>query len=416
MTATACSVFHSAAPDATLVHVLTFLARPSNLATIASVSRHVAAFLGEANDTSSSGSLLWRGAFCHCFWSPAWEGRLAAVALPGDFSWRMECTKRLRLMFQHRVAVDQLALARKPWLLAKRDWVKEITLADDTRAFAYTAHLALDVRRAYGTADVSEAEDTVAVIHARPSLCGPNESIHSPLGGNALESQWRSRLTAGRRLRYYEIEVLNTGSKGFIACGAVRADQTRQLRQDGGQPGWGAERLPRSVGYHGDDGRFYPGPQDTMENFGGRAFGPRFSMPGGSPDAGMGPDFFGTPAIEQPPVGAVLTKEQRAAIEGASNRNNRVCGMGMDLDENCFFFTVDGALVDEVKIEGVLVAHFVPAVGMHSPGELVRINLGVAPFWFPIESYSVEKASVPRWENPSQWAEHDESVALMGFV
>merc|ERR1712060_569400 len=74
-------------------------------------------------------------------------------------------------------------------------------------------------------------------------------------------------------------------------------------------------------------------------------------------------------------------------------KGDAVCGVGMDIDRDAFFFTLNGALVGEVRIPGLDPAKCVLAVGLHSVGETVRIHVGAEGFWFPIESYSLDSSS-----------------------
>ena len=372
-------------PEAVVAHLLRFVGLATQLFRVIAVSRRLAALLSDDGE-SSTGFHVWKSAFLLTLWSPASEASFARVVVPPTFRWKTECFKRLRLKWRN-------SSNRVNYLLAKRGWVSKTLLRDGCVAYTYNAHQTQEIMETYIQfgQDVSEGSDTVAVIHARSGELLPDEHQHAP--EQARQGIWRTRLPGARRLRYYELEILNPGAKGYIACGAVLSVHARRLRYMGAQPGWGVEGVgPKmSVGFHGDDGFLYPGPMDEEGEF-RRPFGPRFSAPGGSLDASLRP-------AGPPPPGSVL--------KDAGLQYHRVVGMGMDLDLDCFFFTVDGALVGETHVTCLSPKLCVPAIGLHSPGESVRVNLGIVPFWFPVEAYSVDVSSVPRWENPSQWASSD---------
>ncbi|KAM6977421.1 SPRY domain-containing protein 3 [Aplochiton taeniatus] len=120
---------------------------------------------------------------------------------------------------------------------------------------------------------------------------------------------------------YFEVTIVDTGVRGTIAVGLV--PQFYKLDQ---QPGW----LPHSIAYHADDGKLYNG------NPVGQQFGPK------------------------------------------CNRGDRIgCGIGSDTFDagtTTVFFTKNGkevgSAVVPVSPEGLF-----PAVGMHSLGEEVRVDL-----------------------------------------
>ncbi|XP_028849982.1 SPRY domain-containing protein 3 [Denticeps clupeoides] len=121
--------------------------------------------------------------------------------------------------------------------------------------------------------------------------------------------------------RYFEVTIVDTGVRGTIAVGLV--PQYYKLDH---QPGW----LPHSIAYHADDGKLYNG------NPVGQQFGPKCS------------------------------------------RGDRIgCGIYADSFESglaTVFFTKNskevGTVVVQLTPEGLF-----PAIGMHSLGEEVRLDL-----------------------------------------
>ncbi|XP_056130087.1 SPRY domain-containing protein 3 [Lampris incognitus] len=120
---------------------------------------------------------------------------------------------------------------------------------------------------------------------------------------------------------YFEVTIVDTGVRGTIAVGLV----PKFYRLDH-QPGW----LPHSVGYHADNGKLYNG------NPVGQQFGPK---------CGCG-DRIG-------------------------------CGIHPDNSEAGFatvFFTKNGKELGSVEVPMAADGLF-PAIGMHSLGEEVRVDL-----------------------------------------
>ncbi|XP_022618947.1 SPRY domain-containing protein 3-like [Seriola dumerili] len=132
---------------------------------------------------------------------------------------------------------------------------------------------------------------------------------------------------------YFEVTIVDTGVRGTIAVGLV----PKFYRLDH-QPGW----LPYSVAYHADNGKLYNG------NPVGQQFGPKCA------------------------------------------RGDRVgCGIHSENIEAGFttvFFTKNGKEVGSVEVP-VLAEGLFPAVGMHSMGEEVKVDLQAE--WFLEEDDSM---------------------------
>uniref|UniRef100_A0A4W6C6K7 SPRY domain containing 3 n=1 Tax=Lates calcarifer TaxID=8187 RepID=A0A4W6C6K7_LATCA len=132
---------------------------------------------------------------------------------------------------------------------------------------------------------------------------------------------------------YFEVTIVDTGVRGTIAVGLV----PKFYRLDH-QPGW----LPYSVAYHADNGKLYNG------NPVGQQFGPKCA------------------------------------------RGDRIgCGIHSENIEAGFttvFFTKNGKEVGSVEVP-VLAEGLFPAVGMHSMGEEVKVDLQAE--WFLEEDDSM---------------------------
>lgn len=120
---------------------------------------------------------------------------------------------------------------------------------------------------------------------------------------------------------YFEVTIVDTGVRGAIAVGLV----PKSYRLDH-QPGW----LPHSVAYHADNGKLYNG------NPVGQQFGPK--------------------CVRGDVIGCGLQFE------------NTEAGVAT------VFFTKNGTEVGSVEVQGSAEGLY-PAVGMHSLGEEVRLDL-----------------------------------------
>ncbi|KAG1656322.1 hypothetical protein FOA52_006653 [Chlamydomonas sp. UWO 241] len=129
---------------------------------------------------------------------------------------------------------------------------------------------------------------------------------------------------------YFEMTVLEKGELGRVAIGYSPREFTLSK-----QPGW----EPNSYGYHGDDGKKFGG------NGKGEDYGPKF----GKGDT----------------VGAAYS-----------------------LSTQEIFFTKNGVKLRTAfrRIRGELF----PTLGLHSKGEVVRVNFGQAPFKYDIEALLCE--------------------------
>uniref|UniRef100_A0A3P8VGS0 SPRY domain containing 3 n=1 Tax=Cynoglossus semilaevis TaxID=244447 RepID=A0A3P8VGS0_CYNSE len=136
-----------------------------------------------------------------------------------------------------------------------------------------------------------------------------------------------------KRNCYFEVTIVDTGVRGTIAVGLV----PKFYRLDH-QPGW----LPYSVAYHADNGKLYNG------NPVGQQFGPKCA------------------------------------------RGDRVgCGIlseNTEAGSTTVFFTKNGQEVGSVEVP-VLAEGLFPAVGMHSMGEEVKVDLHAE--WFLEEDDSM---------------------------
>ncbi|KAI0791861.1 hypothetical protein C8Q75DRAFT_715439 [Abortiporus biennis] len=160
------------------------------------------------------------------------------------------------------------------------------------------------------------------------TFCGP------PMVGDRDAAAARSNypIPPACGIYYFEIEILQKGSKGHVSIGFSCSD-VRLSRL----PGW--ER--HSWGYHADDGWAFPG----------------FKEKDGSP---YGPTYD----------------------------TGDVIGCGIDFSQNKAFFTKNGTFLglvfDNIGKNG---QELYPSVGLRHMHESVRVNFGHAPFKFAIEDH-----------------------------
>ncbi|XP_052813587.1 uncharacterized protein LOC128240771 isoform X2 [Mya arenaria] len=153
---------------------------------------------------------------------------------------------------------------------------------------------------------------------------------------------------------YFELEILNTGEIGAVAIGLVPADYP-----DDSQPGW----REKSIAYHADDGSLF------KENGSGISFGPK-----------------------------------------CGNGDRMGCGvrfMKQSLNEVEVYFTKNG---HEIGCERFVIPRngLFPAVGMHSDGEKVRLDMDAT---FRSYSKSAIKAKTTKLEKRATRADF---VAIHG--
>ncbi|BDA46674.1 Ran-binding protein 10 [Coccomyxa sp. Obi] len=135
-----------------------------------------------------------------------------------------------------------------------------------------------------------------------------------------------------RRVYYYEVTVLDAGSKGLIGVGF--ADKNFKM---GKQPGW----EQHSYGYHGDDGKkFHASGQ-------GEDYGPHFSA-------------------------------------------GDVIGAGIHIQRQEIFFTKNGKNLG-TAFRGLTQLPLYPTIGLHSPGECIVVNFGASPFAFKLDAMLEEE-------------------------
>ena len=148
---------------------------------------------------------------------------------------------------------------------------------------------------------------------------------------------------------YFEATIVDSGASGRIAVGVVSCGY-----QLGIQPGWGQE----SVAYHADDGRLFISD----------GFGKPFSGPSVQGDViGCGVIFpSGTQTL---PCGSqrLIGTSLRKSLPGASARPPALVHVTV-------FFTRNGKTLGERRV-AVPPGGFFAAVGLHSLGEKVRVNL-----------------------------------------
>jgi len=135
-------------------------------------------------------------------------------------------------------------------------------------------------------------------------------------------------------LYYFELTVLDAGTRGCIAIGL--ADGNFQLTR---QPGWDRN----SFGYHGEDGRKYHDSSRGHESFrGGEAYGPVFTT-------------------------------------------GDTVGCGVLYASGDIFFTKNGNHLGTAFKRAALNVTLFPTIGLHSPSEMVQVNFGQVPFKFDLD-------------------------------
>ena len=132
----------------------------------------------------------------------------------------------------------------------------------------------------------------------------------------------------GGQVQYFEVNILDGGSHQYIAIGWCREGYPEQCKQ----PGW----EKHTYGYHGDDGRAYAG----------SGFGKRY-----------GPSFGKV-------AGTVVGTGLLWSADGKS------CAI---------FYTLDGVSLGTAFESVPRPGKLRPCVGLHSPGETVRLNFGLGP-------------------------------------
>ncbi|XP_074273334.1 ran-binding protein M homolog [Silene latifolia] len=160
------------------------------------------------------------------------------------------------------------------------------------------------------------------------SLRYPSVNLH----GHDVGAVQSNRPAPAKRLVYYfEMKVVNAGSKGQMSIGFT-TDSFKMRRQ----PGWEAN----SYGYHGDDGLLYRGQGK------GEPFGPTFTM-------------------------------------------GDVVGGGINYSSQEVFFTKNGVIVGTVYKD--MKSQLFPTVAVHSQNEEVTVNFGKEPFLFDIKAYEAQE-------------------------
>eukprot|EP01129_Flabellula_baltica_P003140 TRINITY_DN1297_c0_g2_i6.p1 TRINITY_DN1297_c0_g2~~TRINITY_DN1297_c0_g2_i6.p1 ORF type:complete len:806 (+),score=189.82 TRINITY_DN1297_c0_g2_i6:50-2467(+) len=133
---------------------------------------------------------------------------------------------------------------------------------------------------------------------------------------------------------YYELTVVNRGKSCAIGIGLALHDFVRAM------PGWGLD----SYGFHGDDGRLFNEKPTALDSH----------------------DF------------------------DAVWEEGETIGIGIDFANEEIFFTRNGNLISVAVVNLRYKYHLYPTVGLHSLGEVVKVNFGREPFKFDIVEYMKE--------------------------
>jgi hypothetical protein len=137
---------------------------------------------------------------------------------------------------------------------------------------------------------------------------------------------------------YFELEIVDSGDKGYVAIGIARQDYPTYRH-----PGWN----PGSVAYHADDGKLFHGEGR------GREFGPSCHQG----------DRMG--------CGMQFVKDDKDDDEDDDSEADVDAGEGRKVE---VFFTRNGKLVGK-EISTVPKGGFYPIIGMLSRGEKVKADL-----------------------------------------
>ncbi|XP_045183234.2 SPRY domain-containing protein 3-like isoform X2 [Mercenaria mercenaria] len=128
--------------------------------------------------------------------------------------------------------------------------------------------------------------------------------------------------------QYFEVEILSLGQRGTIAIGVVPRDYPENH-----QPGWGEY----SIGYHADDGLLY------NETGTGKKFGPKCNV---GDRIGCGITW--------------ISMSDWLGYDVVFTRNGRKIGERS---------------LPRINAHLVSILYYYPAIGMHSPGEKVKVIL-----------------------------------------
>lgn len=200
---------------------------------------------------------------------------------------------------------------RLPTRWSEQDRHNSLTVSGDGRELTF-----------YGTSCVGDRDSAAArANHPIPPACG---------------------------IYYYEVEILQKGSKGHISIG-FSSPEVRLTRL----PGWEKQ----SWGYHADDGWAFPGHKE------GNPYGPTFET-------------------------------------------GDVIGCGIDFTQHKVFYTKNGTFLGLVFENVGKTVDIYPAIGLRHTGESIRVNFGHSAFRFAIADH-VQSQRDLAWANiqttPIDW-------------
>lgn len=89
-------------------------------------------------------------------------------------------------------------------------------------------------------------------------------------------------------------------------------------------------------------------------------------------------------------LGEIWVHGRRKALDLGTWQAGSIVGCGVNYVKGQYFFTLDGRVV---KTDEILNGVFFPCVGLHSPGQRVRINFGRFPFQFNISEMREQSRS-----------------------